>query len=435
LDLYRSRSLSLRSLSTGRYDKRSDKNFITPKDELFKIDNIQRLSDYFDHDFAKLKRCYSLLRVPTLHIPATISQLIHSVYHGVLEDEPWNIFLNQLNQLFQSDMAVLLVVPRQQQSGKYLLNRVVNTGVNIPETSHHWIALDPFQDIPDDTPMLLDDLDEQHTIEKSSFYQNLIKPSGIRYILAINIPAKNTPDLILKLRIARYSGKDNFDADDKETISILVEHIKLALQFLDQMAIQQIERNAFADAINQFMLGTLILDRSGKIVASNRVARDTIEQYQALKIQQGALVIVDKKTNQQLYSALANIEDSNDPVPLTITVALNDSLALGLTVRPVRPDDALTHPVHAHAVVFISDPQGVRGISPETLKDLFGFTGSESKVAAYLANGHTLMEAADALSISVNTAKSHARNIYEKTGVNKQTKFIQLVSNSVARVS
>ena len=373
-----------------------------------------------------------------MQIPATISQLIHSIYQGVLEDEPWSSFLNQINDLFQSDMAVLLVVPQQEQSGKYLLNRVVNTDANIPETSHHWIALDPFQDIPNDTPVLLDDLDEQHTIEESDFYQNLIKPSGIRYILAINIPAQNTPDLMLKLRIARHSGKDNFSNEDKETITTLVEHLKLALHFLDQMAIQQIERNAFADAINQFMLGTLILDRSGKIVASNRVARDTIEQYDALKIQQGSLVIVDNKTNRQLYNALADIERghrSDNPVPLTITVALDHSLALGLMVRPVRPDDALTHPVHAHAVVFISDPQGIRKISSETLRDLFGFTGSESKVAAYLANGHTLTEAAGALSISVNTAKSHARNIYEKTGVNKQTKFIQLVSNSVARVS
>jgi DNA-binding CsgD family transcriptional regulator len=204
------------------------------------------------------------------------------------------------------------------------------------------------------------------------------------------------------------------------------------------MAIQQIERNAFADAINQFMLGTLILDRSGVIVASNRVARDTIDQYDELTIVKGSLVLADKKINRELYGALADIDRSvsnDNPVPRTIIVELKNTSALGLMIRPVRPEDAHAHPVHAHAVVFISDSQGTRKISSATLKDLFGLTGSEAKVAAYLANGHTLTEAADALSISINTAKSHARNIYEKTGVNKQTKFIQLVSNSVARVS
>ncbi len=376
-------------------------------------------------------------------IPAAINQLIHAIYQGVLEDEPWNSFLNQLNSLFQSDIAVLLVAPSKQQADKYLLNRVVNSHAELAENDNHWIALDPFQDIAADTPVSLDDLDDKQAIEESAFFQDLIKPAGIRYILAMNIPAKDTPDLVLKLRIARNASKGNFNLEERQTIASLVDHIKLALRFLDQMAIRQIERNAFADAINQFMLGTLILDRAGKIVASNRVARDTIEQYTALGVQKGCLVITDKHTNKQLYKALDNIEHSqadgspvpHPPMPRTITVKLDSTRALGLMVRSVRPEDALAHPVRAHAVVFISDSQGKREISADALKELFGFTGSESKVAAYLANGHTLNEAAQALSISVNTTKSHARNIYEKTGVNKQTKFIQLVSNSVARVS
>lgn len=371
-------------------------------------------------------------------LPANINQLIHSIYHGVLEDEPWNEFLNQLNSLFLSDMAVLVVVPNNQPHGKYLLNRVVNAQAVLPKTRNHWIALDPFQDIPVNTPISLDELNDQHAIEESSFYQDLIQPSGIRYILAINIPAQKNADLVLKIRLARQSTQQDFSAEDKNLLLSLVDHLKLALHFLDQMAIQKIERNAFADAMNQFMLGTLILDRNGKIVASNRVAREKIEQHDELNMHSGALVITNKKTHQQLYTALADIEQGSNnkpPMPRTLTVKLNSASALGLMIRPVRPEDTLAHPAHAHAVVFISDSQETQEISSETLAELFGFTGSESKVAAYLANGHTLTEAAEALSISVNTAKSHIRNIYEKTGVNKQTKFIQLVSNSVARVS
>ena len=355
-----------------------------------------------------------------------------------MEEEPWNTFLNQLNEIFESDIAVLLVVPSRQASNKYLLNRVVSSQSEIPGSANHWIALDPFQTIAADTATRLDQLDNCNEIENSAFYRDLIKPTGIRYMLAINIPATDNPELILKLRIARNHGRDNFDASDLQLLNSLVEHIKQALQFLDQMAIKQIERNAFADAINQFMLGTLILDRAGKIVASNRVARDTIDQHRAFNIQDGTLAISDRRSNEQLYAALENIEKSqgnDNPMPITITVHPGQGQALGLMIRPVRPEDSLTHPVQAHAVVFISDPQGTPEISAHTLKDLFGFTSSESKVAAYLANGQTLNETAEALSISINTAKSHARNIYEKTGVNKQTKFIQLISNSVARVS
>ncbi len=374
-----------------------------------------------------------------MHIPAPINQLIHHIYRGVMEDEPWSDCLKQLNRVFQSDLAVLMVVPSRQPGNKYLLNRVVNSQADFPmTTANHWIALDPFQAIPPDRATSLDELDDREAIEDSAFYRDLIRPTGIRYILAVNIVPAEHPDLTLKLRIARHRDRSDFSTGDREAVNSLIEHFKLALQFLDQMAIKQIERNAFADAINQFMLGTLILDRQGRIVASNRVARDSIRKHQALGDSGGTLTLSDKEANRQLYDALAAISrnpTADRSIPTTITVAPGDCKALGLMVRPVRAEDVLAHPVHAHAVVFISDPEGTPEISADTLKDLFGFTGSEARVAAYLANGHSLPEAAEALSISINTAKSHARNIYEKTGVNKQTKFIQLISNSVARVS
>lgn len=392
----------------------------------------------------KPRFCYTTGHNPppgthTLKIPEPINQLIHHIYQGVMEDEPWSDFLSQLNQVFDSDLAVLVVVPNRQPGNRYLLNRVVNKQAELPSsTANHWIALDPFEEISPDQATLLDELDNPSKIEDTDFYRELIQPSGIRYILAINIMPTEQSDLMLKLRIARQGDKHNFVHRDVDILNSLTDHFKLALKFLDQMAIKQIERNAFADAINQFMLGTLILDRQGKMVASNRVARDTIEQNEALSNEGGVLTIHDKKANQQLYESLSAIsKDSSglQTIPKTIMVNPASRKALGLMVRPVRPEDTLTHPVHAHAVVFISDPKGTPEISAATLKELFGFTGSESRVAAYLANGHTLNETAEALSISINTAKSHARNIYEKTGVNKQTKFIQLISNSVARVS
>jgi DNA-binding CsgD family transcriptional regulator/PAS domain-containing protein len=373
-----------------------------------------------------------------LPIPATLNQLIHAIYHGVMEDTPWSSFLQQAQQLFDTDMAVLMVVPGNQLGNKVFVNHLAAPLLQQTDLSHGWTAQDPFKAIRHDSPVRLTDLHSSPAISESGDFYQQLQQQGLQHCLAINIATDDSPDLLLKLRLARSADKDNFSELDCELLADMVTHIKLALRYFDQMAIQHIERNAFADAINQFMLGTLLLDRSGKIVASNRVARDSIEHYELLSIQNGCLMIADKNSNRQLYQALDTIDDSgnrDDVIGQTITIGRGSALTLGLIIRPIRPEDALAYPVHAHAVVFISNTQGTRKISAATLKDLFGFTDSESKVAAYLANGNTLTEAAAALSVSINTAKTHARNIYEKTGVNKQTKFIQLVSNSVARVS
>jgi DNA-binding CsgD family transcriptional regulator len=374
-----------------------------------------------------------------LLIPASINQLIQSIYQGVMEEPPWNSFINQLNELLEADIAVVMLVPANQQGNKVLFNQVVDKQSEEADTSLQWLAFDPFQNIQPDKPIRLNELTEQQSIGQNSEYQQQLTNSTSRHhMIALDVITEGNPELILKLRVARSLNKENFNEQQCLVLSGIVSHIKLALHYFDHMAIQRIERNAFADAINQFMLGTLILDSNGTIVASNRVARDCIEHQQLLSMNNGCLVITDKNSNRQLYQALEAIEqsdNSDDVIGQTITIGQSNDLSLGLIIRPIRPEDALAYPVHAHAVVFISNSQGTRKISAATLKELFGFTDSESKVAAYLANGHTLTEAAEALSVSINTAKTHAKNIYEKTGVNKQTKFIQLVSNSVARVS
>lgn len=377
----------------------------------------------------------------TNSINTDLNQLIHAIYRGVLEDEPWAGAMALLNDLFDSELAVLSVM--SASGDRQLLQRSASRQPETAEASSHWIALDPFQSIEADRVLTLDELQPEQPVVESPYYRDLIEPSGVRYLLAINIFVAGTPDLQVKIRLARGEAGGQFSPQQREMLASLVQHWKLALHFLDQMAIRQIERNAFADAMNQFMIGTLILDKEGKIVASNRVARDTLEQYRQLQRRDNKLSLQDRKANGQLYRALASIAEGHgddSPLPRTISVQLGLSdngtpQALGLMIRPVRPEDSAAYPVHSHAVLFISDPLGRQHISSETLQELFGLTEGESRVAAQLANGFTLNEAADELSISVNTAKSHARSIYEKTGVNKQTKFIQLVANSVARVS
>lgn len=361
-----------------------------------------------------------------LRMPPALNKLIHAIYSGLLEDAAGNSFLNELLALYDAEYARMMIVPGNQQGDRFLFNQVAAKEEQLVDFSKQWSAYDPFENISCDTP----------SIEPENAKKVINHPKS--YAMGINISGNSSPGLLLKLRIARPAHYGNFSPEEQAMLGGLIEHIKLALRFFDHMAIQQIERNAFADAINQMLLGTLILDSAGTIVASNRVARDSIEQYKSFAIKDGCLVIADRKANRQLYETLKTIEqniNNEDAINQTVTINLGQSQSLALMVRPIRPEDAETYPIHAHAVVFISNLQGTPEISSNTLKELFTLTETESKVAAFLANGYTLNEAAEALSVSINTAKTHARNIYEKTGVNKQTKFIQLVSNSVARVS
>ena len=58
---------------------------------------------------------------------------------------------------------------------------------------------------------------------------------------------------------------------------------------------------------------------------------------------------------------------------------------------------------------------------------VFGLSDGQLRVARHIANGAGLKSTAEALGISVNTARTHLSRLYEKTGVSSQTALVKLL--------
>lgn len=72
--------------------------------------------------------------------------------------------------------------------------------------------------------------------------------------------------------------------------------------------------------------------------------------------------------------------------------------------------------------------------SATALSALFGFTPSESLIAAALARGDKPAEIAKSLAISPTTVAFHIRNIFQKTGVSRQASLVALLLTSPANM-
>lgn len=70
--------------------------------------------------------------------------------------------------------------------------------------------------------------------------------------------------------------------------------------------------------------------------------------------------------------------------------------------------------------------------SPARLIEMFGVTPAEAKLIPHLVDGLTLTAAAEVLGVSRNTARAQLSSIFVKTGVNRQTQLVKLVSDTFA---
>jgi DNA-binding CsgD family transcriptional regulator len=65
---------------------------------------------------------------------------------------------------------------------------------------------------------------------------------------------------------------------------------------------------------------------------------------------------------------------------------------------------------------------------------LFGLTAAEARLSAGLARGQNLEELSERYSVSLNTARTHLKRIFNKTGVCSQGELIKLLLTSIATV-
>jgi DNA-binding CsgD family transcriptional regulator len=89
---------------------------------------------------------------------------------------------------------------------------------------------------------------------------------------------------------------------------------------------------------------------------------------------------------------------------------------------------------HAVAAVFVSDPEHSPAIDVGMLRQWFGLTPAEARLAVVLAQGHSLTEALKRLGVGVNTARTELKNIFGKTGTNRQAELVRLLLSAPALV-
>jgi DNA-binding CsgD family transcriptional regulator len=62
------------------------------------------------------------------------------------------------------------------------------------------------------------------------------------------------------------------------------------------------------------------------------------------------------------------------------------------------------------------------------LRDAYGLTRAEARVAFAVSAGTSVVAAADVLGVSPNTVKSHLRSVFMKTGMRGQVELARLMA-------
>lgn len=85
------------------------------------------------------------------------------------------------------------------------------------------------------------------------------------------------------------------------------------------------------------------------------------------------------------------------------------------------------------ALLFVNDPTSVSRPSVEELRQYYGLTGAQARLVLALWGGLSIKEAAENLSISIHTVRSHLRSIYATTGTRSHAELMSVLTATLVR--
>jgi DNA-binding CsgD family transcriptional regulator len=242
-----------------------------------------------------------------------------------------------------------------------------------------------------------------------------------------------------RLRIAKPHKEGAFGQSEIELIQALVPHLTRALEAGDQQLTIRLQLETQASIIESLSVGLVLLSDSDEILQMNRSAHRLVHADKGLCVRRGTLHCEGQSEDRRLWEAIKSVQrprndaDDSQESGIALVSARPDSGAwLSLLVKPVAQLSYSAWPRWPAVAVCIRNPDQDRDLLNSITRQMFGLTRMEAALALQLTKCANLDDAAVALGIRRNTARTHLRAIFNKIGVTRQAELVRVIVNSVA---
>lgn len=173
--------------------------------------------------------------------------------------------------------------------------------------------------------------------------------------------------------------------------------------------------------------GVVLLDPTGAVLDANSIARHVIDSGNGLLLRNGRLAFADAALDARLERLLST-SGKGDGVPRVVAASVKrpGSATCRVLVSPIHIEDGRL-PAAAYLVVIYA-PAEQRAIAADVLLEIYGLTRAQADVARQLYAGRSVEETATALKLSLNTVRTHLKQIFSKCEVQSQAELLHTLA-------
>jgi DNA-binding CsgD family transcriptional regulator/PAS domain-containing protein len=266
-------------------------------------------------------------------------------------------------------------------------------------------------------------------------WADYLQMTHTRHLLGLQVPLDS--GLIGMVGLHRGPSASSFEETDRAQMSQLMPHIRSAMQLREKLNLAERKAGLFEDLLDGLSVAVVMVAADGQILFANRAAEAQLNSGEGLGSSHGHLRPQHPRQARvlaQLVHAAASgrhIEHAGGQITLLCAHGPN----LPVLVAPLPRANMQLGNTQPAAVVLFGDRRR-SGIMPATLARRFGLTPAEAQLLSRLVEGDSIADHAHDRDVSIDTIRSHLKQLFAKTGQRRQSDLIRLVlSDPLARLS
>lgn len=356
--------------------------------------------------------------------------VVDKLYRAALEPAGWGEALESLSSVLGGAGAVLVPLTRPEAL-------IASSSMGEPAEAYtrHWSLVDPRAKAAFDRrlgPGVFTDPDlvTSEEMARDPFYQEFLRSFDLEYFASFGFLSETATKGLVSLSVQRRRGKGPFQSDDLALLSTLGPHASRAFTIFERLGAPPRPLDADLEAfLHRLSCGAIAVARTGRVVAVNAVAGRllgdglAIERARLVAAAPGAQTSLDQMLSRVFDAPLRGAETLALPRPSGARPLLLQAMPLSLDYAPgcfgKRPAMALT---------LVLDTEKSRGADASAAFAALGLTPAEVAVARLIGAGDTPREASDQLRLSVETVRTHLKNINQKLGFRRQSDLVALAA-------
>jgi len=364
------------------------------------------------------------------------ADLVEPLITGMVEDPPWSTFMGRLRRSLRADYASLTFRPLRVGAPH---NRVVHlaSGRQSPplvaqlyrDSLYRNDPL-PYHDMEPGRVYALPELLRAGDPRHEAYRAQLLSPSGMNVLRIMRVLEPSGVSAWLTL--SRRRGE--FAAADDALVAALAPYLRAALTSYVALEHERMTASVAHEAVRRMNFGWLTLDGEGRILDTDAHGRAMLAESTVLtRGRGGRLSAREAAVGREIAAAVQALAADPQARPRAVVLSREPWLDM-LLVKAARVGAGATRPTPSLVAYVHSDP-GSSADRCEQLGQLFDLTPRQASLALALSRGLSIAEAAAALGLSVESARTYSKRIYAKTGARGQADLVRFVHRSVLAIA